>query len=162
MPTPIYLNSQGGVFGALRQRIKDDQELWDAFGDRARPGRVPRKTPFPYIVFTHVSSIVDDFLINPPAHGEEIVDIYDVWKETFQISIYTANYESTRQLGLLMHKRFSRQTMCCDQEPVTFYPDSRILMVDPQWEEASADVWHYDYRYHYWVSDKIQLDQTEL
>lgn len=152
MTTPIFLNTGGGVFGAIRQRVKDDRNLLDAFGDRVRPGRVKRDSQFPYIAMTHVSCTINDFVFDNDGNR------YDWWQETISLSVYADNYEAARQLGRLAHIRFSRQTFCADLIPVTLIPDSRILVMDPVQEKQAADVWHYDLRYHFYSVDKLIAD----
>lgn len=161
MTTPIYQNTGGGVFGAIRTRVREDANLRDPFGDRIKPGRMPRQTEFPFLIMSHVSGIIDDIFVDVPREGQlGQGDRYDVWRESIQVSVYADNYEAARQLGKLFHARISRQTICADYIPVTLFPDSRILQLDPQPADKSADVWHYDFRYHFWTADKLLPDQT--
>ncbi len=59
--TPLFLNTGGGVFGAIRRKINEIQNFVNVFGDRIYPGTASKKTPFPYINFNHVSCTLDDY-----------------------------------------------------------------------------------------------------
>lgn len=159
MATPLFLNTGGGLIGAIRAWVIEHKVLFDFFGDRVAPGRQEPKTAYPYVVVTHVSGMVDD-VFTDVARGGIPGDRFDVWKESIQVSTYADNYEATRLLGRLLHVHISRQTFCADLIPVTLYPDSRMMVMDPRQAERSADIWHADYRYHYWTADKLLPEEN--
>jgi hypothetical protein len=158
--TPIFLGTGGGIFGAIRKRVSEDANLRDAFGNKIKAGRF-RGTDWPYVVLTHSSAVIDDLFTDVADPTTGVGDRYDVWKETIQVSVYTDSYEASRLLGRLLHVRISRQTFLADCVAVTLFPDSRMLSIDPQQISSGADVWHYDYRYHFWTADKLLQDQYQ-
>ncbi len=165
MATPVYLNTGGGMVGAIRQRIFDDFDLSQLFGNRVRPGRHPAKLVYPYVVITHVSGKLDDLFrdtinLADMMPGHNTGDAYDVWEETILVQTWADSYEACRQIGLFLHARISRQTFEADCVPATLYPDSRILLFDSKEGEEGADIWHYDYRYHFYTADKILPDKN--
>ena len=164
MSTPIFLNTGGGVFGAIRQRIANDANLRAVFGDRIRPGRLRGgQGDFPCVVLSHVTGTLDDLFTDVAPQGQVEGDRYDVWKESIQVSVYTDNYEATRQLGRLLHIRLSRQTLLADCVEITLFPDTRLLREDPEMTSSGADVWHYDFKYHFWTADKLApSDRNEV
>lgn len=161
MTTPVYLNTGGGLFGAIRQRVRDDPNLLDAFGDRVFPGRARNRCDYPYVVLSHVTGIIEELYIDTVRDFQDFPDYYDYWKETIQVSVYTENYEAARILGRLLYTRMSRQTFVADCDPVTIYPQTRTLVVDPQQGAGTADIWHYDVRYYHWRGELLLPDQYE-
>jgi hypothetical protein len=162
VPTPIFLNTGGGIFGAIRTMIMEDQNLFDAFGDRVYPGRARSgQVRFPYVALTHVSATIYEILFMP-SQGDVPGDRYDTWQENIQVSVYGDNYEAVRQLGRLLHVRISRQTMLADCIEVTLFAQTRMLTIDPNQVRTGADVWHYDFRYKYWTGEKLLADQYYL
>lgn len=164
MPTPIFLNTGGGAFGAIRSRILGDSNLVEIFGTKVIPGRFrqAQALEMPYISMTHASAQLDSVFTDVPKADSPSVgpyqqgDRYDTWKESIQIAIYGDAYENTRQLGRLIHCRISRQTMMCDCNVFTLFPDSRML----QQEASTIDYWHYDFRYHFWTADRLLQDNA--
>jgi hypothetical protein len=158
--TPVFLNTGGGVFGSIRQRVKERANLRDAFGERVHPGRQPPGTNFPYVILKHQGGSADSLVTAQEAGPDTSSrERFDVWKEVIQVSVYTDNYESSRQLGRLLHVHLSRQTLLADCVPVTLFPDSRNQEIEPSQTGTGADVWHADYRYHYWTADKLFPDE---
>lgn len=156
MTSPIFLNSGGGIFGALRRKVAEDRNLLDAFGDRVRPGRLGRDARGPHVILTHSGGTLDHTLTWVPPN-ESAGDFWDVWRETIQISVYADNYETCRQLGRLLHTRISRQTFCADLVATTLFPDSRSLSIDSNRGDQGIDVWHFDFRYHHWLADRLAI-----
>jgi hypothetical protein len=159
LATPIFLNTGGGIFGAIRKRVAEDANLRDVFGDRVKPGRRSGRGEFPYLSLSHVSGTIDDLFTG--ANPDGLPPRYDVWLETIQVSVYADNYEAARQLGRLVNSRISRQTFLVDCVEITLLANSRVLAQDPQRGPSAAEVWHYDFKYHYWDADKLLDDQYE-
>lgn len=158
--TPLLLETQGGIFGAIRRKINVLPDMLTVFGDRIYPGRAPPSTSFPYVVMNHVSCVLDDYmaLAEPQMNPLPI----DSWKETIQVSTYADNYEAARQLGRAIHVRISRHTLCVDSYPAFVYPMLRMILLDPNKNERGADVWHADYRYYFWTLEWIFRDAFEI
>lgn len=154
--TPIYLNSGGGMLGAIRSRLNALPYYQELFGDRIFPGRAPQRTAMPYVVMSHVSCVFDDYM---GAAYSTLSMPLETWKEIVQVSVYADSYEAARQLAKLIHAVISRHTLVADGMPCFMYPETRLILQEQTTSERGGDVWHVDHRYSYWYSEWIFPDE---
>lgn len=155
---PLYLNSGGGIFGAVRNALRKAPYYEILFGDRVFPGRAPQKTAMPYVVMSHVSCTYDDYM--GIAYSSAPLPI-ETWHELIQVSVYADAYEASRQLGKIINALLSRHILVDDGMPVFLYPETRLTILESETSERGGDVWHVDHRYSFWSYEYIFEDDYD-
>lgn len=152
---PVYLNSGGGMFGAIRAKLKATPYYQVVFGDRVFPGRAKQDTGLPYVVMSHLSCTFDDYM--NLAYSSDPLPL-ETWKELIQVSVYADSYEAARQLAKLVNSVISRHVLVCDGMPCFLYPETRLILLEQNVSPRGGDVWHVDHRYSYWAFEWITRD----